>query len=529
MQKRKNIRSTFKLFDFIVTIICLIGVVTSLSLFISDLNLSLLRLNEKPIAVIYFKHNTAQRRFVDRNLWERLKSASPIYNGDRIRTSDFSEAFTVFPDGTKLELYENTLIQLFRSKKKTSVNFVRGSITAEASYEGYEEYLPLTITAGGKNIAFESNSKASLVLEKDENIVSQSDNGDSIEILNQVNTDKTLAVSVISGSVSLAKNNAENAETTLTAGQSVLIKSETGSEDWNLSENQITVFMPSRETSFIKQNKDSFSTVWFWESNNIVTYEFSFDEDFSEIVKREEFPIGVKSAEIQIKTLEDTNAIYWRVAQDNELGGVIHLQEEPKEKLAEVMERVFTFENVVVVKSLEEVKADVGEVASVNSAEEGTVDEAIDIPTENAKAESGIVSTSSSDNSSVLQQEISSEEFAELQVELQSPSNDIVLDESFFESGEGLKFTWNKIEGAESYKLEITNTTTGSTFSKIIKATNYSLSESEMANTLDEGVFNWKVVGIRPDKTESSSEVYKFEINLADLSNVEVDQTNLLQ
>ena len=222
MQKRKNIRSTFKLFDFIVTIICLIGVVTSLSLFISDLNLSLLRLNEKPIAVIYFKHNTAQRRFVDRNLWERLKSASPIYNGDRIRTSDFSEAFTVFPDGTKLELYENTLIQLFRSKKKTSVNFVRGSITAEASYEGYEEYLPLTITAGGKNIAFESNSKASLVLEKDENIVSQSDNGDSIEILNQVNTDKTLAVSVISGSVSLAKNNAENAETTLTDRKSVV-------------------------------------------------------------------------------------------------------------------------------------------------------------------------------------------------------------------------------------------------------------------------------------------------------------------
>lgn len=430
MQKRKNIRSTFKLFDFIVTIICLIGVVISLSLFVSDLNLSLLRLNEKPIAVIYFKHNTAQRRFVDRNLWERLKSASPIYNGDRIRTSDFSEAFTVFPDGTKLELYENTLIQLFRSKKETSVNFVRGSITAESSVvKGKAKNTPLKITAGGKTLSFDSGTKASLVLDKDGKTSALKDNEDDIGIQEQANTEKSLAVSVIGGSVSLAKNNTKNEETTLTAGESVLLKSETGSEDWNLSENQITVFIPSQETSFIKQNKDSFSTVWFWESNSIVTYEFSFDEDFSEIVKREEFPVGVKSAEIQIKTSEDTNAIYWRTAQDSEQHGVIHLQEEPKEKLAEVMERVFSSENIVVVTNpIEEAKTEVIEVAPVDSVEES------DIPIENEKVESEVVSTSNSENSSVLQQEIFSEEFAELQVKLQSPSNNVVLDESFFES-----------------------------------------------------------------------------------------------
>ena len=78
MQKKTKSR----LVDVLVIIICLAGSALSVWQFWNELNRSLEKLNEEPIATITFKYNTAQRKFSDNLVWDRLRQNSPVYNGD---------------------------------------------------------------------------------------------------------------------------------------------------------------------------------------------------------------------------------------------------------------------------------------------------------------------------------------------------------------------------------------------------------------------------------------------------------------
>ncbi len=110
MQMNRNTRSRIE--DVLVVLFCLSGTLFSIQSFIHDLNASLVRIDDTPVAAITFKYRTAQRRIVDRVLWDRLRQESPIYNGDTIRTADRSEATVHFPDGTSVELTGNTMVQV---------------------------------------------------------------------------------------------------------------------------------------------------------------------------------------------------------------------------------------------------------------------------------------------------------------------------------------------------------------------------------------------------------------------------------
>ena len=111
MPKKESTRSRVE--DFLVLLLCLVGIGVSLHAFITELNAALVKLNEIPVATITFKYRTAQRRTVDRVLWDRLRQESPIYNGDTIRTAERSEATLHFDDGSSVDLTENTMIQVF--------------------------------------------------------------------------------------------------------------------------------------------------------------------------------------------------------------------------------------------------------------------------------------------------------------------------------------------------------------------------------------------------------------------------------
>ncbi|MDR1316116.1 MAG: hypothetical protein LBK13_04505 [Spirochaetales bacterium] len=83
--------------DFCVIVLWFIGTSVFLFLFWRDLNMSLTRLNDDlPVGIITLKYRTAQRRFEDRVVWDRLQTKSPVYNGDFIRTADLSEATVSF-------------------------------------------------------------------------------------------------------------------------------------------------------------------------------------------------------------------------------------------------------------------------------------------------------------------------------------------------------------------------------------------------------------------------------------------------
>ena len=92
---------------------CAVGAVWSIKKFYENLNMSLTKLNEKPIATITFKYKTAQRKFEERMIWDRLRQHSPIYDGDTIRTATASEATIYFEDGNIMDLGENTMAQVF--------------------------------------------------------------------------------------------------------------------------------------------------------------------------------------------------------------------------------------------------------------------------------------------------------------------------------------------------------------------------------------------------------------------------------
>lgn len=159
MKKKRSTRLTVNLSDIIIGIICFAGIVYCLSLFWSDINFSYTRTNEKPIAVIYFKKNTAQRKLMNGNIWERLKTESKIYNGDIIRTGAGSEAQTVFNDSSRIDLHENTLVQVFDKIDKGHIEFVKGSISVLASKNE-----KLKINAGNKVLSFPEEAAAIITI-----------------------------------------------------------------------------------------------------------------------------------------------------------------------------------------------------------------------------------------------------------------------------------------------------------------------------------------------------------------------------
>jgi hypothetical protein len=132
MEKRKNTQSqrTNKFSDWAVILLCLLGTFFSFWSFWKDLNLSIQQ-NQPPVGTITFKQRAAQRRFDDRNLWDRLRRESPVYNGDHIRTAELSDATVAFNDRRKFSLSENTLIQILSLNGKAAIDLASGDISVE--------------------------------------------------------------------------------------------------------------------------------------------------------------------------------------------------------------------------------------------------------------------------------------------------------------------------------------------------------------------------------------------------------------
>ncbi|MDR0587257.1 MAG: hypothetical protein LBG26_08465 [Treponema sp.] len=122
---------TFGPRDAVFICLYLAGTAVCLFLFWQDLNLSLTRLDEKPVGVVTYKYRATQRRYAERILWERLKEESPVYDGDTIRTADVSEAtISLFADSGIIDLGENTLIRIQVEKTGTVIDITDGDVSA---------------------------------------------------------------------------------------------------------------------------------------------------------------------------------------------------------------------------------------------------------------------------------------------------------------------------------------------------------------------------------------------------------------
>ncbi len=129
MTKKRNTKFKLNKANLFIFVICPILSALSLGLFYKDINSFSLRNDEKAVATIYFRRNTVQRKFIDDDLWERLSNKSPVFNGDKIRTGENSEAFAVFKDSdSKIQIKENSLIQILHNSNGKSIDFLSGEI-----------------------------------------------------------------------------------------------------------------------------------------------------------------------------------------------------------------------------------------------------------------------------------------------------------------------------------------------------------------------------------------------------------------
>ena len=155
MKKRIKfrLRNDLALPFWIAISICLIGALTNSLLFKQSFFRALEKLNEEPIATITFKYKSAQRKFLDRVVWDQLRQNSPVYNGDTIHTADLSEATVWFQDGTILDLAENTMAQVFfNTDGSLGADLEKGLATVDSS----ESSGGLTLTSENVRVTVKS-------------------------------------------------------------------------------------------------------------------------------------------------------------------------------------------------------------------------------------------------------------------------------------------------------------------------------------------------------------------------------------
>jgi hypothetical protein len=168
MKKKENTKS--RATDLLILLFCFAGAFISGLAFWQEYNRTQVKLNEDPVGTVVFKNRTAQRKFDDRLIWDRLRQESPVYNGDTIRTAELSEAIITFRDEvTSVGLSENTLIQIFYDDLGVRIDFSGGMLEVNSGSRN------VFISNGASTIEVEENSQASL---------NKSDDGFGLSVFN---------------------------------------------------------------------------------------------------------------------------------------------------------------------------------------------------------------------------------------------------------------------------------------------------------------------------------------------------------
>ena len=250
--------------------------------FWKDLNSTATRSDKEKIAIITFKNRIAQRKFDDRVVWERIDKSTPLYNGDLVRTADLAEAVITFNDGSEVNIYENTMIQVY-----------------------YSEFEGVQIDVDSGNLQLESSDKGKVQLTLNDGSKVSAGGGTSLSTNSKSG----------SGSSTVAVRNGF-AQVTGSSGQSEAINSgETLSvkENGAISKKPVTVVSIPPELKVLNVEGGDVPVKLEWNSsdqNQPIVVQTSKKKDFSKIL--EEKTVLSKSDSL-VSVSEGT--LYWRVFQ----------------------------------------------------------------------------------------------------------------------------------------------------------------------------------------------------------------------
>jgi hypothetical protein len=150
--------------DFLVTILFLLIAVFSINLFRSDLLKTINLRNIEPVGSVVIRKNIVQRRLAERVLWDRLAAESPVYLGDLIRVAELSAA-TLYIEGSRIELSENTLIRLTRAPDNESLQIIMDE--GNLSIATFQDSGRISLDVNGRQIQVASTAVLNVTSAKD--------------------------------------------------------------------------------------------------------------------------------------------------------------------------------------------------------------------------------------------------------------------------------------------------------------------------------------------------------------------------
>ena len=295
MQQKK--RRKLRVSDFLLVVVCLSVCAVSLWFFWKDLNSSSTRTDVDSIATIHFKRKVSQRKFDDRVVWERLQQNSALYDRDTIRTSDGAEAVILFSDGTKVDLTENTMIQI-SLEKDGSVNLSVGGGNVEVD----------TTASTSESVKLSMGDGSSVNLEKGSRITAAT-TGDS---------DSGAATSFTVKDGNAVVSNAAGQTQKISNGEAVSVE-----KNGELSRQNITVTSISKNLRVYKTEEKVEPVKLSWQAvsdskkpaDAIVKFEVSTDKDFTNIVEQY---TAQGSSSMDVIPQAENEKLYWRVYQEDE-------------------------------------------------------------------------------------------------------------------------------------------------------------------------------------------------------------------
>ncbi len=271
MKTRKSIKSKSKdlLLNLLFVFLCISGAALNITEFLKSFNQSLYKMNEAPIATITFKYKTAQRKFIDRVIWDRLKQESPVYDGDIIRTAPHSEATIWFTDGNIMNLFENTMAQVYLNESGVETKLSDGSLSVDsASAEN-----GITLNSGNTSVKVAKGTSLNAALESS----AQSESGAAFKV----------SVSGGSATVSGAEGSAAQE---LTGGNSLVVDSN-GAVEIRAS---VDVISPQPYAKILQHSNVASQVLFTWKKQNLsedmaVFLEVAADKNFTETAFSEVF------------------------------------------------------------------------------------------------------------------------------------------------------------------------------------------------------------------------------------------------
>ncbi len=561
MKKKKNIVSVS---DAVIVFVCLSGIFVSCFLFWKDWNISFAKLNEKPIAFIYFKHNTAQRRLINRNLWEQLRQASPLYDGDRIRTAEMSEAVTVFNDGNRIDLHENTLIQIYNKKTDNSITFVNGTISVLSSgkKDGFKVY------TGSMALSFKPGTSAAISMPEEKagkTVVAVT--AGSVEISRNQKTegrqheknasaDKSIqpatdVQTVSKGDIYLFDMQADEIKGNKAAVSGNPPKVSAFGVPSVLSDTvlysavpaEVSVFIPGTSYTVTSMDRESMVVPFFLQSTISTRLQFSRESDFSLIIDDRLVSAQQKQLDVPLSFANEEDTLFWRMlpVADNQ------------QQVSQVSNIACPSGVIFVIKPVQEsIAAVAGAVLDAPAAEK--INQSIQAvqeimykdtaPVENLPV--AIPSTVSVEKTTVpVKKELKPAEKITEKIP-EKPAIFFVVpsllipakgkkfsDSDFVSDDPQITFKWKPVKDASSYTFTLYKGSGAGKkiFSVSVSETSYVL-KGDNLTLLDNAAFTWGVQAVSRktnNRGESKTAYSDFVVAIDTLGDVEIDTSNLLE